>query len=210
MDELKHNFSPDALPKLEELISCAKNLDAEVPSHTLIYVNEEGYMEKAPGPSAFVNQWIKEFANRKEFYGEEELLEWLKGERDREIRHLKETPKASFQKYYRLLLGVISTEIKAISKEDSEEEAAEDLGDEIQKSIQDLIIADNLAEGMEKLSAFFEDKEEYEDAQMELILHQASFTELMARQRENFISHEDYTRQKVQLRKAILQLLHTL
>jgi len=207
MEELKHNFSPDALPKLEDLISCAKSLDVEVPSHTLIYVNEEGYMEKAPGPSAFVNQWIKEFANRKEFYGEEELLEWLKGERDREIRHLKETPKASFQQYYRLLLGVISTEIKAISKEETEEKAMEDT---IQKSIQDMIVADNLEEGMESLSAFFEDKEEYEDAQMELILHQASFTELMVRQRENSISNEDYIRQKVQLRKAILQLLNTL
>lgn len=210
MDELKHNFSPDALPKLEELISCAKSLDAEVPSHTLIYVNKEGYMEKAPGPSAFVNQWIKEFANRKEYYGEEELVEWLKGEREREIKHLKEASKASFQQYYRFLLRVISTEIKAISQKESEDAAAEDLGEEIQKSIQDLIIADNLEEGMEQLSAFFEGKEAYEDGQMELILHQASLTELMARQRENSISNEDYIRQKVQLRKALLQLLNTI
>lgn len=202
MEELKKNFSSSTLPKLEELILQAKKLDKEVPPHMLIYVNEEGYMEKAPGPNGYIRQWMGEFANRKQFYGQEELIDWLKKERDKEMGHLRETADPSFQRYYRLLLGVISGELKEASEE--EEEEAELL------AMRELIIRDQLEEAMEELSKAFQGKEEFEQEDSELVLHQARFYELMTRRRENAISDEDYSREKAQIRKAILHLLKLL
>lgn len=199
MDETPAIFSETCLEKIEAWRSLALELDKDIKPHTLIYLNEEGYQERAPGPSQFVAKWVEDYKNRKDIYDKEELIDWLKLERERELKHLKNSRKEKWKKYYRLFLKLITSEIRELGKLEQEEDSLAEA--------ESLLKEGELEACLEKLDNFVRDQQEFEDEETEILLIQSRLNELEKMYADNSILIQDYLQQKAQIRKTIILLM---
>lgn len=199
MEELSHILSPTCIDKLKSLQELATELDKDLSYHMLISLNEEGFMVKNPNYSEFLQQWLEDYVRRKEHYSSEELLDWLKAEREKELEKFKVYREAGRKAYFKKFLGIIRSEIAELGEEESKGVDKSDL--------LDLIRDDKLAEVMDKLEKLFEEQEVYEDTAMELILHQGRLSELERLYAQNLMEEKDYLMEKAELRRALILIL---
>ena len=202
MEDLNQIFSPSSLDIIKNLQELATELDKDLSFHLLISINEEGFMEKNPTYSEFLHQWVEDYGRRKEHYAAEELLSWLKSEREKELEKMKKYREEGRKSYFKKLLEVIHAEIN----EQGERESGKlDKGD-----LMDLIRDDRLKEVMEKLEQLFKNQDLYDDLAMDLIMHQGRLAELERLYTQNRMEEEDYLQEKAELRRALLLILKDL
>ena len=202
MEDLNQIFSPSSLDIIKNLQELATELDKDLSFHLLISINEEGFMEKNPTYSEFLHQWVEDYGRRKEHYAAEELLSWLKSEREKELEKMKKYREEGRKSYFKKLLEVIHAEIN----EQGERESGKlDKGD-----LMDLIRDDRLKEVMEKLEQLFKNHDLYDDLAMDLIMHQGRLAELERLYTQNRMEEEDYLQEKAELRRALLLILKDL
>ena len=199
MEDLDAHFSPANLSLIESLQILAQELDKDLKPNMLISVNEEGYMERIPNYSEFLQIWIKEYNQRKEIYGKEDLLVWLKGKREDYLDTFMKARKDGRKEFFQKLLKVISTIIKELTGKKS---LALD-----KDQLMALIKKDKLEELMEELEDLFEEESKYEDLSMELILHQGRLSELERLYAQNLMEEKDYLMEKAELRRALILIL---
>ncbi|MDW3652887.1 MAG: hypothetical protein R8P61_37755 [Bacteroidia bacterium] len=199
MEELSHILSSTCIDKLRSLQELATELDKDLSYHMLISLNEEGFMVKNPNYSEFLQQWLEDYVRRKEHYSSEELLDWLKAEREKELEKFKVYREVGRKTYFKKFLGIIRSEIAELGEEESKGVDKSDL--------LDLIRDDKLAEVMDKLEKLFEEQEVYEDTAMELILHQGRLSELERLYAQNLMEEKDYLMEKAELRRALILIL---
>ena len=202
MEDLKQIFSPSSLQLVKSLQELATELDKGLSFHLLVRVNEEGFMEKNPTYSEFLQQWVADYGRRKEHYAAEELLSWLKTEREKELEKMKQYREEGKKNYFEKLLEIIQAEIR----EQGERKSGKlDKGD-----LMDLIRDDRLKEVMEKLEQLFSSQEMYDDQAMDLIMHQGRLAELERLYTQNRMEEEDYLQEKAELRRALILILKDL
>ena len=198
-------FSPETHPHLNHLMQLAENLDKGIQSHELIFVNEEGFMERHPRPSERVKNWAKEYANRKEFFSETERQDWLTAERDRFLQFLDHASQAEYLPYFRAFLRVISQEKGA--KIDAN---PPDAFTGIKEEVIELVMNNQLEKALTQLEDYLETQPSFQEYRNELILHIAGLREYEAKERQNLLDAATISREKARIRAALLDVINQL
>jgi hypothetical protein len=203
MEEQLSHFSAESQALIRHILEHARELDAMIPNHHRIYVDKDGFMAKSPTFEHKLSDWLKECNNRRQFYEAEELREWLKAQRDVQLKELKSDILDTYQKPYRAylkgLLALIKNEIGETAGEKKELAG--------QQQVMDALKAGELEDALELLENWLKGKADEASLRREAILLRASWEDLQMQMRQDLLAPAEARREKARLRMAILELL---